>query len=297
MSAVLEPSPRLAYGAEGLRAPRLTVERSRVAPGRRSRVTSRDLACPHERGAGFHGRKLPDVWPATSAGRALVPAECRVPHRLWQRRSYVRDAGPMRERGLRRLRTRVRPGRVAPAGRRTRVTARDATSVLRVRTPGYKGLYLAQYQAVPRGCAACARWWAPGRWAPRTMKSPTKQGTGDDGPAPLISDEALHSQGRDRRRERLRVHRAGHRGHRRHPQVLRASGTSVPSVLAAVLLAVRDQMPEPSPVYFELSERPPGENALRFLFAGAGDAPPLTHEVMRRVEPDPARRSLVHAGG
>ncbi|WP_309647704.1 amino acid transporter [Nocardioides sp.] len=79
--------------------------------------------------------------------------------------------------------------------------------------------------------------------------------------------------------------------------VLRATGTSVPNVLAAVLLAVRDRAPEPPHVYFEWSERGPGENALRFLFAGGGDIPPLTREVLRRAEPDADRRPMVHAGG
>ncbi len=36
--------------------------------------------------------------------------------------------------------------------------------------------------------------WALGRWAPQTMKAPTKQGNGGDGPAPLIADDALHTQ-------------------------------------------------------------------------------------------------------
>jgi chromate transporter len=36
--------------------------------------------------------------------------------------------------------------------------------------------------------------WALGRWAPHTMKAPTKHGRGDDGPAPLISDVALHTE-------------------------------------------------------------------------------------------------------
>jgi hypothetical protein len=79
--------------------------------------------------------------------------------------------------------------------------------------------------------------------------------------------------------------------------VLRATGTSVPNVLAAVLLSVRDQMPEPPHVYFEWSETAPALNALRFLFAGEGDVPPLTHEVLRRAEPDPDRRPVTHAGG
>ena len=79
--------------------------------------------------------------------------------------------------------------------------------------------------------------------------------------------------------------------------ILRAGGTSVPNVLAAVLLAIRDRMPAPPHVYFEWSERPPGENVLRFLLAGEGDVPPLTHEILRRAEPDPARRPILHVGG
>ena len=82
-----------------------------------------------------------------------------------------------------------------------------------------------------------------------------------------------------------------------HHRVLRATGPSVPNVLAAVLLAVSDQDDMPPHVYFEWSEKGPGQNALRFLFAGEGDVPPLTHEILRRAEPDPARRPVVHVGG
>ena len=80
-------------------------------------------------------------------------------------------------------------------------------------------------------------------------------------------------------------------------QVLRATGTSVPNVLAAVLLSAGERLPEPPHVYFEWSERGPGENALRFLLAGEGDIPPLTREILRRAETDPDRRPHVHAGG
>jgi hypothetical protein len=82
-----------------------------------------------------------------------------------------------------------------------------------------------------------------------------------------------------------------------HHQVLRATGPSVPNVLAAVLLSIRDRTSEPPHVYFEWSEKGPAQNALRFLFAGEGDVPPLTHEILRRAEPDPVRRPVVHAGG
>ncbi len=80
-------------------------------------------------------------------------------------------------------------------------------------------------------------------------------------------------------------------------RILRATGTSVPNVLAAVLLAVRNRHTDPPHVYFEWSEQPPAQNALRFILAGEGDIPPLTHEVLRRAEPDAARRPQVHVGG
>jgi hypothetical protein len=80
-------------------------------------------------------------------------------------------------------------------------------------------------------------------------------------------------------------------------QVLRATGASVPNVLAAVLLNVRDRMPAPPHAYFEWSQKGPGENALRFLLAGEGDIPPLTHEILRLAEPDEDRRPQIHVAG
>jgi amino acid permease len=80
-------------------------------------------------------------------------------------------------------------------------------------------------------------------------------------------------------------------------RILRAKGTSVPNTIAAVLLYVRDRDPVVPHVYFEWSRRGPGENALRFLLAGEGDVAPLTHEILRRAEPDESRRPQVHVGG
>lgn len=79
--------------------------------------------------------------------------------------------------------------------------------------------------------------------------------------------------------------------------VLRARGTSVPNTIAAVLLYVRDLTGMPPHVYFEWSEKGPAGNALRFLLAGEGDIPPLTHEVLRVAERDQSRRPVVHVGG
>jgi len=80
-------------------------------------------------------------------------------------------------------------------------------------------------------------------------------------------------------------------------RILRATGTSVPNVLAAVLLHVRNLDVQVPHVYFEWSARPPAQNVLRFLLAGEGDIPPLTHEILRRAEPNESRRPHVHVGG
>ena len=60
---------------------------------------------------------------------------------------------------------------------------------------------------------------------------------------------------------------------------------------------MRNQCGVPPHVYFEWSEKAPGVNALRFLLAGEGDIPTLTHEILRRAVADPARRPVVHVGG
>ena len=80
-------------------------------------------------------------------------------------------------------------------------------------------------------------------------------------------------------------------------RILRATGSSVPNAIAAMMLHVRDLDDQIPHVYFEWSERGPGQNALRFLLAGEGDIPPLTHEILRRAEPDESQRPQVHVGG
>lgn len=82
-------------------------------------------------------------------------------------------------------------------------------------------------------------------------------------------------------------------------RILRATGTSVPNVLAAVLLAVRNRHTDPPHVYFEWSEQPPAQNALRFILAGEGDIPAhprgaAPRRARRRPSPPGPRRRLRH---
>ncbi|MGY2892626.1 amino acid transporter [Deinococcus sp. UYEF24] len=79
-------------------------------------------------------------------------------------------------------------------------------------------------------------------------------------------------------------------------RVLRAKGSSVPNTIAALLMHLRGKGTPPQ-VYFQWSEEGPMAAAFRFLIAGEGDVPPLTHEILRRVEPDRDRRPIVHVGG
>ncbi len=80
-------------------------------------------------------------------------------------------------------------------------------------------------------------------------------------------------------------------------RVLRTQSASVPNTIAAILLYLRDQTGKRPHVYLEWGEHGPFQQALRFLFFGEGDIGSLTHEILRRAEPDPRRRPVVHVGG
>ena len=65
-------------------------------------------------------------------------------------------------------------------------------------------------------------------------------------------------------------------------RVLRTQSSSVPNAIAAVRLHLRDRTGRIPHVYLEWGER---------------DIPTLTREILRRAEPDPTRRPVVHVGG
>jgi hypothetical protein len=79
-------------------------------------------------------------------------------------------------------------------------------------------------------------------------------------------------------------------------RVLTFSSPTVPNALAAVLLHIRDVTKVRPLIYFVWTEGSPFPNLLRFLLFGVGEVAPVTREVLRRAEPNPAQRPHVHAG-
>jgi hypothetical protein len=90
----------------------------------------------------------------------------------------------------------------------------------------------------------------------------------------------------------LRVRGEIHDGQR----VLTVAGSSVPTVLAALVLHVRDLTRRRPHLYFGWTEGSPAVNFLRYLVLGQGEVAPVTREILRRAEPDRTRRPHVHAG-
>ena len=81
-----------------------------------------------------------------------------------------------------------------------------------------------------------------------------------------------------------------------HYRVLKVEGSSIPNAIAAVALDIRDLTGSIPHLYFGWTEGNPLKFLARFVLFGEGDIAPVTHEVLRRAEPDRSKRPALHVG-
>jgi hypothetical protein len=79
-------------------------------------------------------------------------------------------------------------------------------------------------------------------------------------------------------------------------RVLSVRAASVPNAIAAFALYSRDRLGVIPHVYFGWTEGNPIKYLARFVLFGEGDIAPVTHEILRRAEPDRDRRPALHVG-
>jgi hypothetical protein len=78
--------------------------------------------------------------------------------------------------------------------------------------------------------------------------------------------------------------------------VLRSTSPAIPNAIAALLLYIRDLTGQIPHAYFGWTEGNPIAYLLKFLAFGEGDTAPVTREVLRQSETNPARRPRIHVG-
>ena len=77
--------------------------------------------------------------------------------------------------------------------------------------------------------------------------------------------------------------------------MLHAESAAVANGIAAFLLYLRDRTGQVPHAYFNWSEGNPVLYMIRYVLSGYGDVAPITREVLRQAEPNPARRPRIHA--
>jgi hypothetical protein len=79
--------------------------------------------------------------------------------------------------------------------------------------------------------------------------------------------------------------------------VLRCYGVAVPNAVAALALYIQKTTNRRPHVYFNWIEGSPLLFLGKFFLTGQGDIAPLTHEILRKAQPDPNKRPVIHAAG
>jgi hypothetical protein len=79
-------------------------------------------------------------------------------------------------------------------------------------------------------------------------------------------------------------------------RVLRCKSPAIPNAIAALLLYIRDTTGRMPHAYFGWTEGNPITYLLKFLAFGEGDTAPVTREVLRQCEANPAKRPRIHVG-
>ena len=79
-------------------------------------------------------------------------------------------------------------------------------------------------------------------------------------------------------------------------RVLRVRTADAATTVAAVALAARDQTGWLPQVFLPWTDNRPAAEFARFLVFGTGEVTLRTRKILRRAEPDAARRPTVHVG-
>jgi hypothetical protein len=79
-------------------------------------------------------------------------------------------------------------------------------------------------------------------------------------------------------------------------KILRCQCGAIPNAIAAILLYLRDKTETMPHAYFGWTEGNPLGYVFKYIFLGEGETAPVTREILREIEKDPARRPRIIVG-